>query len=394
MKEIKILKFGGSSVENVEAIHRCAEIAQKARHENEKLVIVVSAMGKQTDELLKLAFSVSEAPAQRELDMLVSTGERVSCSLFAMALARLGLKALSLTGSQCGILTNKVHQHADIVDIKCDRLLKSLETYDAIVVAGFQGVDPGSKEITTLGRGGSDLTAVALAWKLGASACFLYTDVNGILTADPKLFSEAEVVPELSWEKAYRLSCLGAKVIHYRASSLAMREKIPLYVINAQDPEGPKTLVKDKDISEVLISYKESQTYLELKGENSKDLESFFKKICDFLWTYDDVPFYLEKKEKAYIFSVKNNLVENLQDFLRGNNTEGVSLELKEMDLLSVALLYEEKPKRDFYEEKIRDFLKGKESLFSQFKEGEILFSLKNEDKKEMVREIFSILKK
>ena len=393
MDKIKVLKFGGSSVENVDAIHRCARIAHKAFQKGGKLVVVVSAMGKQTDELLKLAFSVSDTPPERELDMLVSTGERVSCSLFAMALNTLGVKALSLTGSQCGILTNKVHQHADIIDIKGDRLLKSLESHDAVVVAGFQGVDPKSKEITTLGRGGSDLTAVALASKLGASACFLYKDVNGVMTTDPRFVPRARVVSKISWEKAYRLSCLGAKVLHYRASSLAMKKRIPLYVINTRDPGGLFTVVGKEDSSHFFLSYKESQTYLELVSESQKDLEELFQKSCHFLWSSDEIPLYVEKLEGIYLLSVKDELAEKLLKFLASENLfKRISVQIKGKSLLSIALLYSQIEKKLFYEDRVKQYIKSKNSFFKQFKEGEILFSLKNADKVKVLRELSSIL--
>lgn len=400
-QSIKVLKFGGTSLRDVKAIHHCAALVKKECKKGTKIIVVASAMGSQTDELLKLAFSVTSIPKQRELDMLVSTGERVSCALFAMALNDIGLKALSLTGSQCGILTNKVHQHAEIVDIKCDRIFSALESFDVVVVAGFQGVDPKSKEITTLGRGGSDLTAVALADELGADACYIYTDVNGIMTLDPKSSSEAKTVGKVSWEMAHKLSCSGAKVLHYRASSLALKKKLPLWVLNTCDPGGAKTLVSPLcDKGATFLTYKKGQSFLEIKIKKSGEKESLFSAVLDFLGNSNEVPFFSEEKkaEKGDFFlrfSISSSLVLSLEEFLRGHVSGfKASLNVVVRSFLCASFFYEDLSQKKLFEEKMENLLKKKNLVFFEKEEGKISFGFHEEEGDSFLSEIFKKMKK
>jgi aspartate kinase len=206
-------------------------------------MVVVSAMGDTTDYLLKLARQISQSPDRRELDALLATGEQISIALLAMALKERGLPSISMTGAQLGIITENVHTAARIVDIKTERMRRYLDQGYIVVAAGFQGVTP-EGDITTLGRGGSDTTAVALAVALGASACYIYTDVSGIYTADPNIVPSARLLPEISYEEMLEMARAGAEVLHPRAVELARKHNLPLRVRNTFDPDHPGTLLK------------------------------------------------------------------------------------------------------------------------------------------------------
>jgi aspartate kinase len=233
---LSVLKFGGSSVASPERIHRVARIIQAHHKRGEKLVVVVSAMGDTTDDLIDLAKKVSpraqERTHKREMDMLLSTGERISMALLSMALGDLGLEAVSFTGSQSGIITTKFHGEARIKDIRPIRLFESLEKNKISIVAGFQGVSE-EKEITTLGRGGSDTSAVALGAKLGAREVFIYTDVDGVYSADPRKVKNAKKLPVLSARQAYLAAARGAQVLHHRCLEVALKFQIPVRVLSS-----------------------------------------------------------------------------------------------------------------------------------------------------------------
>jgi aspartate kinase len=230
-----VQKYGGTSVDGPERIRAVARRVAAARSAGHETVVVVSAMGHTTDELISLARQVSAQPRARELDMLLSVGERVSMALLAMALHDLGVEAISFTGSQSGILTDSTHNAARIVDIKPERLRAALAAGHAVIVAGFQGVNPLTKEITTLGRGGSDTTAVALAATLGPARCEIYTDVPGVLTADPRVVPDARVLPWMSYATCSALAHLGGRVLHARCVDLAAKYRVPLTVRSSFD---------------------------------------------------------------------------------------------------------------------------------------------------------------
>jgi aspartate kinase len=380
---VNVLKFGGTSVENVSAIHHCASLIKNKLHQNEKLVVVVSAMGSKTDELLKLAFAVSDSPPQRELDMLLSTGERVSCALLSIALDRLQVKSISLTGSQSGILTNKVHQHAEIIDIKCSRILSSFNTHDVVIVAGFQGVDPESKEITTLGRGGSDLTAVALAHKLGAKNCSIYTDVDGVFTMDPRYFKEAQTVPFMSWLTAYKLSCAGAKVLHYRAAALALKNNVPLEILNTRNPQGPKTIIAEKESDSYFITQKNKQSLIHLTVKGNFSHETFLTEILQLLWKYDGIPSLSQKDTKeedvsSFHFVVNSELIPKITDFLESKK-EFFQSTLKDLekDFTSVSILHANQDQEELFK-KIEDCFTKEKPLFLSKETGLIALGVKN----------------
>jgi len=210
-------------------------------------------MGHTTDALIRLAHEVSSRPSRRELDMLVTTGERVSMALLAMALHDLGVEAISFTGSQSGILTSGPHSAARIVEVRPDRIRAALARGEVAIVAGFQGVDPANREITTLGRGGSDTTAVALAAALGPAACEIYTDVPGILTADPRVVPGARPIPELGSRVCSALAHLGGRVLHARGVDLAAREGVPLTVRSSFDDAPGTRIVEDRDMERTRV---------------------------------------------------------------------------------------------------------------------------------------------
>lgn len=226
-----VQKYGGTSVGSVERIQAVARRIGKTVEGGNSVVVVVSAMGKTTDTLVGLAREISSNPSRREMDMLLSTGEQVSIALLSMALQELGQLAISLTGAQVGIVTESEHSRARILEIKTDRIERHLNEGKVVVVAGFQGITNGEElEITTLGRGGSDTSAVALAAALGASQCEIYTDVPGILTTDPRLVPEAQLMDEITCDEMLELASLGAKVLHPRAVEIARNYGVPLLV--------------------------------------------------------------------------------------------------------------------------------------------------------------------
>lgn len=230
------MKFGGAAVQEAKRFSQIALLIQEKRKEFQEIVVVVSAMGKSTDQLIDLAYQVSKTPSQREMDMLISVGERISISLLAMALSDIGCPAVSFTGSQSGIITTNDHSEALIIDMRPLRIVESLEQGKVVIVAGFQGVSK-KKEITTLGRGGSDTTAVALGVALGAERVEFYKDVDGIYNIDPKKDSTAVHYPKLSFEEALTIVRGGAKVLHERALLLAMENNLPLFV--SPFPDAP-----------------------------------------------------------------------------------------------------------------------------------------------------------
>lgn len=235
---LRVLKFGGTSVETPNHILAVARRILRYHEAGDQVVVVVSAMGQSTDELIRLAERVSRAPKRRELDMLLTAGERIAMALLAMALESLGCAAISFTGSQTGILTDDHHFDARIQTVRPARLEQELTRGRVVIVAGFQGVSPTSKEITTLGRGGSDTTAVALAVRLGADACQIFTDVRGVFTADPRVVPGARLIPEIGYEPMIALSHLGGRVLFRRAAILARRFGQRLEVRSSREEEA------------------------------------------------------------------------------------------------------------------------------------------------------------
>lgn len=247
-----VQKFGGSSVADAESIQRVARRIVDTQANGHEVVVVISAMGDTTDELMDLALQVSPRPRPRELDMLLTAGERMSAALLAMAINDLGATARSFTGSQAGVITTGTHGDARIIDITPGRIVSALDEGDIVIVAGFQGVSQTTKDVTTLGRGASDTTAVALAAALGAAYCEIYSDVDGVFTADPRIVPGARRIPEISYEEMLELAANGAKILHLRCVEYARRENVAVHV-RSSFSDRPGTWVKDIEPKEDIM---------------------------------------------------------------------------------------------------------------------------------------------
>jgi aspartate kinase len=248
-----VQKYGGTSVGSPERIARVADRIVATKRAGNDVVVVVSAMGHTTDELVDLANAVSPSPPAREMDMLLTAGERISIALVAMAIMARGVEAVSFTGSQAGILTEGNHGEAKIAEIRGFRVRESLDGGKVVIVAGFQGVDPATKEITTIGRGGSDATAVALAAALSADVCEIYTDVDGVYTADPRIVASARKLDEISFEEMLELSASGAGVLMSRSVEFGRRFGVPIHVRSSFN-DHPGTWVKETTMEQAIIS--------------------------------------------------------------------------------------------------------------------------------------------
>lgn len=253
-KDLIVQKYGGSSVANIERIKNVAKRIARYKKDGYSIVVVVSALGDRTDKLMELAEKITDRPSEREIDMLISTGEQVSVALLAMALHAIGIDAISFTGAQVGILTDSRHTKARIVDISADRIKKELAKEKVVIVAGFQGTNP-DQEITTLGRGGSDMTAVALAKTLKADMCEIYTDVEGVYTADPRIVKDARKLSQISYEEMLELASLGAQVMQARSMEAAKKFSVPLHIRSSfNNSEGTIISKEVKAMEEVLVS--------------------------------------------------------------------------------------------------------------------------------------------
>lgn len=239
-----VQKFGGTSVGSIERMHIVADHIAQTASSGKRLVVVVSAMGDETDRLQDMATQLCKTPPRREMDMLMSTGERVSMALLSIALHTRNIRSVSYTGSQSGILTDDTHGNARIKRILGDRIRQSLDKGNVVIVAGFQGMSLESKEITTLGRGGSDLTAVALAHALHADTCEIYTDVDGVCSADPRIVRSARVLTKIAWPIMSEMAWQGAGVVHARAAHLAHKSKIPLVLRSSFKFNHPGTRIE------------------------------------------------------------------------------------------------------------------------------------------------------
>jgi aspartate kinase len=251
---VVVMKFGGTSVGSVERIQAVADRVVRAREAGNDVIVVVSAMGDTTDELSAMALGIAEVPDPRELDMLLTAGERIAMSLLGIALIARGCRAASYTGSQAGIITDTQHGKAKIVEIRPKRVIEALEAGNVVVLAGFQGLST-QYEITTLGRGASDLTAVAMAGAVGADVCEIYTDVDGVYTADPRVVPDARMIAAISYDEMLELAATGAKVLQSRSVEMARRHGVRLHVRSAfEDRDG--TWVRDDggQMEGVLIS--------------------------------------------------------------------------------------------------------------------------------------------
>ncbi len=253
MPKIIVQKYGGTSVSDVKKIKRVARRIVRYRKKGFSVVVVVSALGDTTDDLLELAHRVTKRPSERELDMLMSTGEQVSVALLAMSIHKLGWEAISFTGGQVGIITDRRHTKARILDVNTEKIRTELKRGRIVIVAGFQGTSL-DKEITTLGRGGSDMSAVALAKVLKAKVCEIYTDVEGVYTADPRIVKNARKLHTISYEEMLELASLGAQVLQSRSVEVASKFDIPIHVRSSfTDKEGTWITKEVKSMEEVLV---------------------------------------------------------------------------------------------------------------------------------------------
>src|SRR5579884_1585919 len=264
-----VQKYGGTSVGSIERIHRVADRVARDHREGHRVVVVLSAMSGETDRLLRLAHEVTPSPDERELDMLLSTGERVTIALLAMDLRGRGLNARSFTGRQVGILTDAAHTNARIARVTAERIKSALAEGVIPIVAGFQGINEQS-DVTTLGRGGSDLTAVALAAALKADRCIIYTDVDGVYTADPNIVPNARRLNKISYEEMLELASLGAKVLQTRSVEFAMKYQVPVRVRSSfNDHEGTLVTKEDQEMEQEVVSgvaYDKNQAKVTLLG--------------------------------------------------------------------------------------------------------------------------------
>jgi aspartate kinase len=253
--DIVVMKFGGTSVADATRIKRAARRIVDKRDSGCRVVAVLSARGSTTDELIAMAAEVSDTPDPREMDMLLSTGERISCALCAMAINDLGHRAISLTGSQAGIVTDASHTRARIVDVRAERIVSALDEDRIVLVAGFQGVSTASSDVTTLGRGGSDTTAVALAAAVGAEVCEIYTDVPGVFTADPRIVPDARLLPVVSFEEMLEMAASGAGVLQLRSVEYARNHGVRIHCRSSfEDGSGTVVLSEADTVEQPLIT--------------------------------------------------------------------------------------------------------------------------------------------
>ena len=247
-----IQKFGGTSVSNSDSLKTVAKRITECKDAGNEVVVVVSAMGSSTDELIELASELSNEPSPREMDMLLSAGERITMSLLAIHLNNLGYECFSLTGSQAGIITSSRHGMAEIEEITGERVREGIEKGKIVIVAGFQGVNKETREITTLGRGGSDATAVALAASLKADRCEIYTDVDGVYSADPRIIKEAKLIDEITYDEMLEMASSGARVLMSRSVEFGRRYNVPI-IVKSTFTNNKGTIVKEKTMEEAIV---------------------------------------------------------------------------------------------------------------------------------------------
>ncbi len=290
-----IQKYGGTSVGSLERIKSVAAHIADTYRQGHRVVVVVSAMGQQTDELLDMALKLSPNPSQREVDMLLSVGERISMSLLSIALNDLEIPTVSFTGSQSGILTDNTFGNARIQRILGDRIRKALDDKKLVIVAGFQGMSEAEKEITTLGRGGSDLTAIALTHVLKADRCQIYKDVDGVCSADPRKVANAKLISNMSWDTLSHLTWYGSGVVHNRGVHLAKRFKIPLEIRSSFNLETQGTLIgSQKPVEKAVVhalTHKKDLTWIRLQGASAAEIPA----SLNFLYTLGEHPIYVQQ---------------------------------------------------------------------------------------------------
>ena len=380
--QIIVQKYGGATLATPEKIKIAAERIHRLRNSGAKIVVVVSAMGQTTNDLIALANKVSSRPLLRELDMLLSTGERISMSLLSMALNDLGCPAISLTGSQAGILTDDLHVNANIIEMKSFRVEQALEENKVVILAGFQGVSATTKEITTLGRGGSDITAVAMAGYLKADRCEILKDVDSVYTADPKLVSLAKPIRKLTYPQLLDMTSWGAKVLNYRSVKLANEKNVTLYVGPAHEGDSTGTLITNANAFEKqqAIAINTFSKVFKISLKNNFDS---FEKFQNYLHDNNVGEIQLLKSENQKYFI--SAAAENLEALLQFS-TQKTDFEIEDQTLSSVSLTYAlnqpiEAPEALFGKKPLSDF-----SVEISFKASQSLhFILKSEKRTDLV---------
>lgn len=320
-----VQKFGGTSVGTVERIKNAASRTVEEMQNGNNIVVVVSAMGKTTDHLVDMANEISSAPSRREMDMLLTTGEQVTIALYSMALAQMGIEAVSYTGWQAGIKTEDVHSNARILDIETDRIKNDLDHGKVVIVAGFQGVtDDG--QITTLGRGGSDTTAVALAAALKADKCDIYTDVTGVFTTDPRYVKSARKLLSVSYDEMLELANLGAGVLHPRAVEFAKNYGLPIEVRSSMEKERGTIIEEEIGMEQNLIvrgvAFEDKITRVSVLGVSTslKGLSTIFTTLAQNHINVDIIVQSRTEADSANIsFSIKSNDLPETLDVLERN---------------------------------------------------------------------------
>jgi len=268
-----VQKYGGTSVGSLERIKIIANHIKETAQKGNKVVAIVSAMAGETDKLIKMAKELARRPSEREMDLLLSSGERISSALVAIRLNEIGAKAVAMTGRQCGIVTDEVHTKARIKSIDTENIMKHLDNGEIVIVAGFQGISETTGDVTTLGRGGSDTTAVAIAAALKADICEIYTDVDGIYTADPRIVKNARKLDKISYSEMMELASMGAKVLQIRSVEFGMKYNVPIMVLSSFTfNKGTLVTKEDKDMERIVVSgIAHDKNQARLKINNVKD---------------------------------------------------------------------------------------------------------------------------
>ncbi|MES2744759.1 MAG: aspartate kinase [Bdellovibrionota bacterium] len=321
-----IQKYGGTSVGTLDRIKSVAAHIAATYRAGHRVVVVVSAMGQQTDELLDMAMKISPNPSQREVDMLLSVGERISMSLLSIALNDLEIPTVSFTGSQSGILTDNTFGNAKIQRILGDRIKVALDSNKLVIVAGFQGMSEQEKEITTLGRGGSDLTAIALTHFLKADRCQIYKDVDGVCSADPRRVPSARLLSSMSWETLSNLTWYGSGVVHNRGVHLAKRFQIPLEIRSSFNLETHGTLIGSvKPVEKAVVhalTHKSDLAWVRLTPGTSAQIPQ----ALNFLSTLGEHPLFVQKAERGLDLVIAGSVLPKFEQFVRKTKTDNLEV--------------------------------------------------------------------
>ncbi len=356
-KKLIVQKYGGATLATPEKIKQVALRIHNLHKTGTQVVVVVSAMGQTTNQLIILARQVSPNPHLRELDMLLTVGERISMSLLSMALNDLGSRAISFTGSQAGILTDDSHVNATIIDVKAFRVEEALKENKIVILAGFQGVSPHTKEITTLGRGGSDTSAVAMAAYLKADRCEILKDVDAVYSADPKVVPNAKALMQLHYDHLLEMTKWGAKVLHYKSVEMAKQKNVSLFVGSAADENAIGTMVSisNSEIKNSFLSVNSFTTVFEIKVKaNNANIKESQKNFLNYLnkQQVSSTEILTDFETTFYITGPKENL-----DLIEKINFLNTDFNLSNSTLSTVSVTYKESPKQQqikLIEEKLR----------------------------------------